>query len=106
MEWIMWLFLALPFIIIAVGLGWVHYSDQRGINARPKEKRYQDDFSLMLDTPAKKARHLKEHREWDSQFNELAFQEMIVWNGVLMTKEQADYEFFKEQQEQFRRYEK
>jgi hypothetical protein len=57
----------------------------------------------MLDTPAKKARHLKEHRDWDQEFHGyLKQRELIIWNGKLMSIEEADRSYYEE--ETIRRY--
>jgi hypothetical protein len=99
-PWFMWVFLALPLIILGVGLPLVHfgYFDKK----LKKKKVYQSDFALMLDTPAKKARHLKEQHEWDREFygtiqaNDPS--QLIIYNGKLVTISQADRLYFLEEQ--------
>jgi hypothetical protein len=88
---------------IAVAL-WVYFTDQRGINARPRmelpkrERRYQDDFSLFLDTPAKQAKHRQEHSEWDIEFYGLIpAPQKIIWNGVEMALEEADKQYYRDE---------
>ena len=109
-PWFMWILFLLPFIIMVVGVTWVNLHDDRDalgrLKKKPLKKVYQESFALLLDTPSKKARHLKEHREWDTQFyGYIEPEKLIIWNGKVVTLEEADRLYYIEQQEVLRRYE-
>lgn len=100
------LLFAVVLIILLAGIVGItvhlHIKDGRTpITGRLKKQVYQSSFALMLDTPSKKARHLKEHREWDQEFyGRIANNDpnqLIIYNGNLITIGEADRLYFIEE---------
>lgn len=98
---------------LSIALGWVtiptlwflfkHWPKRKRPRMElPKPQRrkvFQAENWYGLDTPAKKARNLKEHREWDTEFyGYIEPHQLIVYNGKLITLEQADRLFFIEEE--------
>lgn len=106
----MWLFLLAPFIIVIVGVSWVNLYDGRSIGGKIKKKPLQhhlDADPLASAFAWKKARRLEEHRLWDNEFygtiraNEP--DQLIVYNGNLVTISEADRLYFIEEEKRKRK---